>query len=231
MSWDIIVLFIFDWDGTLADSREQIVESMQATIEGLNWPVRTDQQCADMIGLGLQQTAEALYPAKAASDYQTFATHYSAHYGRLKDKHGATRFFPNALQTLADLKSRGHTLAVATGKSRRGLDRLLVSDGLEAMFVASRTADQTASKPDPMMLQQLLDETGTSLADAVMVGDTSYDLEMAQRIGMASIGVDWGMHSTACLAAFAPVIIISSFDQLVFWASDQEKRRADGGKP
>ena len=146
------MLFIFDWDGTLADSREQIVESMQATISGLNWPTRSDQQCADMIGLGLQQTAEALYPAMDSANYQTFATHYSAHYARLKDKHGATRFFPYALETLAELNSRGHALAVATGKSRRGLDRLLVSDGLDAMFVATRTADQTASKPDPMML-------------------------------------------------------------------------------
>ncbi|MEE3239820.1 MAG: HAD-IA family hydrolase [Pseudomonadota bacterium] len=224
------MLFIFDWDGTLADSREQIVESMQATIDGLNLPKRSDQQCADMIGLGLQQTAEALYPAMDSADYQTFAAHYSAHYARLKDKHGATRFFPDALETLAELKSRGHALAVATGKSRRGLDRLLVSDGLEAMFVATRTADQTASKPDPMMLQQLLDETGTSLADAVMIGDTSYDLEMAQRIGMVSIGVDWGMHSVECLAANAPVSILSGFDQLLFWASDQEKRRGDEGK-
>ena len=98
------------------------------------------------------------------------------------------------------------------------------------MFVATRTADQTASKPDPMMLQQLLDETGTSLADAVMIGDTSYDLEMAQRIGMVSIGVDWGMHSVECLAAYSPVSILSGFDELVFWASDQKKRRSDEGK-
>ena len=92
------------------------------------------------------------------------------------------------------------------------------------MFDATRTADQTASKPDPMMLKQLLDETGTSLADAVMIGDTSYDLEMAQRIGMNSIGVDWGMHSVECLVAYSPVSILSGFDQLVSWASDQEKK-------
>ena len=221
------MLLIFDWDGTLVDSREQIVESMQATIDGLNWPKRTDQQCADMIGLGLHQTADALYPAMIPADYQAFAAHYSAHYARLKDKHGATCFFPDALETLAELKSRGHALAVATGKSRTGLDRLLASDGLEAMFDATRTADQTASKPDPMMLKQLLDETGTSLADAVMIGDTSYDLEMAQRIGMNSIGVDWGMHSVECLVAYSPVSILSGFDQLVSWASAQEKRLVD----
>ena len=216
------MLFIFDWDGTLADSREQIVESMQATIDGLHWSARTDQQCADMIGLGLQQTAEALYPTLASTDYQTFAEHYSAHYVRLKDRHGATRFFPDALEALAELKLKGHLLAVATGKSRRGLDRLLIADHLESLFDASRTADQTASKPDPMMLQQLLDETNTRLADAVMIGDTSYDLEMAQRIGMASIGVDWGMHSSECLSAYAPVKILSDFDQLLSWEADQE---------
>ncbi len=216
------MLFIFDWDGTLADSREQIVESMQAAIDSLHWPARTDRQCADMIGLGLQQTAQALYPARTFVDYQRFAEHYSAHYARLKDKHGATRFFPSALETLSELKSRGHLLAVATGKSRKGLDRLLVADGLKMMFDASRTADKTASKPNPMMLQQLLSETHTPLAEAVMIGDTSYDLEMAQRMGMISIGVDWGMHSIECLSAYAPVNILSGFDQLLSWEAEHK---------
>ena len=161
------MLLIFDWDGTLADSRDHIVAAMQAAISSLQLPAQSDDRCAQMIGLGLRETAMQLFSCfylngideQDGIDEQgltEFAESYSKHFIALKQLHGATQFFPNAIETLWQLKEQGHLLAVATGKSRRGLDRALVADNLVDLFVATRAADETASKPSPVMLEALL---------------------------------------------------------------------------
>lgn len=189
------MLLIFDWDGTIADSREHIVAAMQAAISTLQLPAQTDNRCAQMIGLGLQETALKLFPhfynngfdeqeGINQSGLEQFSQHYSSHFTDLKKQYGPTQFFPGAIETLEKLKAQGHLLAVATGKSRRGLDRTLAADNLVDLFIATRAADETASKPNPMMLEALLNETNMSAEQAVMIGDTSYDMQMAVNIDM-----------------------------------------------
>ncbi len=211
------MLLIFDWDGTLADSKDHIVNAMQAAIEELSLPAQDREACARMIGLGLLEVSKRLFPDLASDGHQRFAETYSHHFTRLRLEYGGTQFFPRALPTLRELKARGHSLAVATGKSRRGLDRVLLADNIEDLFVATRAADETESKPSPRMLNELLNETGTAVDDAVMIGDTSYDLEMATRAGMQSIAVSYGVHSVADLREYKPALIIDCMSELLHW--------------
>ena len=224
------MLLIFDWDGTLADSRDHIVAAMQAAISSLQLPAQSDDRCAQMIGLGLRETAMQLFSCfylngideQDGIDEQgltEFAESYSKHFIALKQQHGATQFFPNAIETLWQLKEQGHLLAVATGKSRRGLDRALVADNLVDLFVATRAADETASKPSPVMLEALLCETGMSADQAVMIGDTSYDMQMAKNIDMRRIAVSYGVHEVSVLEQYAPSLVIDRMDQLLQWSA------------
>lgn len=211
------MLLIFDWDGTLADSKDHIVNAMQAAIEELALPDREREACAQMIGLGLQEVSTRLFPDLAADGHHAFIESYGKHFTRLRLEYGGTKFFPNALTTLREIKARGHSLAIATGKSRRGLDRVLLADDIEDLFVATRAADETESKPSPRMLNELLHETGTAVADAVMIGDTSYDLEMATRAGMQSIAVSYGVHPVDDLREYKPALIIDCMSELLHW--------------
>ena len=224
------MLLIFDWDGTLADSREHIVAAMQAAITSLQLPSRSDDHCAQMIGLGLRETAMQLFSCFYTNgvDQQDgidekgltqFAECYSKHFVTLKQHHGATQFFPGAIETLVQLKEQGHLLAVATGKSRRGLDRALMADNLVDLFVATRAADETASKPSPVMLEALLRETGMTVEQAVMIGDTSYDMQMAANIDMRRIAVSYGVHEVSVLEQYAPSLVIDRMDQLLQWSA------------
>jgi len=222
------MLLIFDWDGTIADSREHIVAAMQAAISTLQLPAQTDNRCAQMIGLGLQETALKLFPhfynngfdeqeGINQSGLEQFSQHYSSHFTYLKKQYGPTQFFPGAIETLEKLKAQGHLLAVATGKSRRGLDRTLAADNLVDLFIATRAADETASKPNPMMLEALLNETNMSAEQAVMIGDTSYDMQMAVNIDMQRIAVSYGVHEVSVLEQYAPSLVIDRMEQLLQW--------------
>ncbi len=224
------MLLIFDWDGTLADSRDHIVAAMQAAITHLQLPEQTDDRCAQMIGLGLRETAMQLFSGFYNNGVDErdgidehgltqFSECYSKHFVDLKQQYGEAQFFPGAIETLQQLKAQGHLLAVATGKSRRGLDRALLADNLVDLFVATRAADETASKPSPIMLKALLNETGISAEQAVMIGDTSYDMQMAKNIDMPRIAVSYGVHEVSVLEQYAPTLVIDRMDQLLQWSA------------
>lgn len=195
-----VELIIFDWDGTLFDSVSQIVASLKFAAKQFNQPLN-DDDAKSIIGLGLPEVAQVLFP-QVPELHQAILQSYSAHYV----EHSVTDvWFDGVAEMLDDLKQQGIQLAVATGKSRKGLDRVLVQTNSTALFVATRAASETKSKPDPLMLAEILAVTGVSAEQAIMVGDTTYDLEMALNIQMPSIGVRYGVHDSEALQKFAPL--------------------------
>ena len=206
-------MIVFDWDGTLCDSAAQIVAAVQSAARHMGLPVPTDEAAADIIGLGLVQAMARLYPDVPAARRAALVSAYSTHY--VAGEVDTPALFPGALETLHALRDRGRELAVATGKSRRGLDRILGKLGMTGFFHATRCADETRSKPHPQMLREIIAERGADPGDVVMVGDTEYDLEMASNAGVASIGVSYGVHSVERLAAHRPVAIIDRLPELL----------------
>lgn len=185
-------LVIFDWDGTIVDSAAQIVSSMQGAIRDLDLPSRSDQQIAELIGLGLQDAIGRLFPELPTEHVLGMLDGYRRHYGNAIEN--PAPIFPGMQELLETLQARGSMLAVATGKSRRGLDRALRDSQLGPHFAHTRCADETANKPDPLMLEELLEVTGVNPEAAVMIGDTEYDMAMARQAGVAGFGVAWGVH-------------------------------------
>ena len=197
-----IELVIFDWDGTLFDSVGQIVASLQYAAQQFEQPL-TDDAAKSIIGLGLPEVMQILFPQVPDLQQdilQCYADHYVAN-----SKGDA--WFSGVAELLADLKQQGIKLAVATGKSRKGLDRVLSQTNSHQIFDTTRAASETKSKPDPLMLAEILAFTGVKAEQAIMVGDTSYDLEMAQNIAMPSVGVSYGVHTPQILQRFNPLMI------------------------
>jgi len=205
-------LFIFDWDGTLMDSERQIVHCMQMAALDLKLVVPTHDEVRCIIGLGLPEAILRVFPGhdKATRDHirHAYARHFVAEAG------GRCEMFPGAMELLQELRAAGYLLAVATGKSRLGLDRVLEQTGLINFFDTTRCADETASKPDPLMLNEILVALSVFPGEAVMIGDTTFDLEMAERISMRRIGVAHGVHSTAALRVHKPVAIVADIPAL-----------------
>ncbi|PCK07814.1 MAG: HAD family hydrolase, partial [Alteromonadaceae bacterium] len=187
------VLYIFDWDGTLSDSVAKIVHCMQFAAEHSGLPVRDEHTTANIIGLGLPEAISKLYPDTEESRREHLRQVYVDHF--IHCTHVSLSLFPKVLETLQILKEQGHLLTVATGKSRRGLNRNLRDFGLDTFFHGSRCADETVSKPDPAMLSELLTEFDCQAEDALMVGDSEYDMAMAQALNMPRIAVSYGVHS------------------------------------
>lgn len=212
------MLLIFDWDGTLCDSTLTITRAMQAAAVDMGWQPLEDHEIHEIIGLGLPEALMRLYPQVSVAERQSLRDAYAHHFVRL-DQERPAELFPQVRPTLDWLKAQGHRLAVATGKSRRGLDRIFGVMGLDDYFDASRCADETASKPDPMMLHELLREFDAHPAEAVMVGDTEYDMEMATRIRMPRIAVSYGAHHADRLRAYQPELCLDYFPQLLEWES------------
>jgi phosphoglycolate phosphatase len=209
-------LLIFDWDGTLADSAAQIVNAMQRAIDGLGLPPRSDESIRELIGLGLNEALTRLYPEMELTTVRALLDSYRARW--LSEGGGEAPLFDGALQAIRSLHGRGHRLAIATGKSRAGLNRSLRHHAdLGPLLVNSRTADETASKPDPLMLRQLLDEERMQPGEALMIGDTDYDLEMAAAIGMPSVGVICGVHSPQRLQRAGALALLESVRELPGW--------------
>jgi phosphoglycolate phosphatase len=206
-------LLIFDWDGTLSDSVSRIAECMQLTAADHRLPIPTYQQAAEIIGLGLSQAIKLLFPPADASLIQSLSQSYSSHY-REKSNEGS-QFFPGVIETLKLLKGQGYQMAVATGKSQAGLKRELNASGLEGFFDATRCADQTASKPDPLMLLELLDQFDRTSDQGIMVGDTEYDMEMASRIAMPRLAVSYGAHEASRLLKYEPIACIDDFSDIL----------------
>lgn len=205
-------LVIFDWDGTLMDSLAQIVRSVKLAAVDLGVPEPTDAAARDIIGLGLPEAMQVLFPQVPEAEREALRQRYAHHF--VAGVGGHSQPYVGAEALLQQLSGAGRQLAVATGKSRAGLNRVLAHTGWSSYFHATRCADETASKPNPLMLKELLLELRVPLERAVMIGDTHYDLEMAQRLGMASIGVSYGVHSAERLAEHGPLAICQDMSEL-----------------
>lgn len=213
-------VLIFDWDGTLADSAGMIVRAMQAAIVGIGLPSRTDPQIAELIGLGLNDALVRLYPEIELDELCRLLEGYRAQW--LSAGAGEADLFAGALDALRTLHERGHGIAIATGKSRRGLDRSLQHHrDVSALLRLSRCADETASKPDPRMLREIVDELRIEPAHALMIGDTEYDMEMARRIGMPALGVTCGVHDRVRLASAGAVALVDDVRSVPLWIERQ----------
>jgi phosphoglycolate phosphatase len=207
-------LIAFDWDGTLFDSTSIIVRCIQAAVRDVGGTVPTDKEAGYVIGLGLMQALAHAAPDVPPEKYpqlgERYRHHYAAHYDDLS-------LFGGVLPLLDALKARGHLLAVATGKSRRGLDEVLRTVELKGVFDGSRTADETAGKPDPLMLHELMAEFSVAPERVLMVGDTTHDLQMALNAGCPSVGVSYGAHEPDTFAVLAPRHVAHSVPELHDW--------------
>jgi phosphoglycolate phosphatase len=213
-------LLIFDWDGTLADSAGPIVAAMQGAIAALNLPPREDEAIRELIGLGLTDALARLYPELDTPELLRLLAQYR-HRVPAALAHEAP-LFPGVRQTLEILHAQGYLLAVATGKSRRGMERSLRAHPyLQNLLVGSRCADETASKPDPAMLHELLEQTAVTASQALMIGDTEYDMAMAAAIGMPALGVACGVHAPLRLRAAGARAVIEDIRSLPVWLAAQ----------
>jgi len=206
-------LIIFDWDGTLIDSAGTIVECIQQASADLGLEVPGRERASHVIGLGLHDSLRLAVPGLPAERYAEFVGLYRKHFLARED---ATRVFPGMEDLLRNL-SQTRLLAIATGKSRRGLERALEASGLKAYFSASRCADESTPKPHPAMLLEIMEELKISGEDALMIGDTSHDLEMARGAGVDALAVAYGAHPEAALRACGPRGCVASVGELREW--------------
>jgi phosphoglycolate phosphatase len=204
----------FDWDGTLFDSTACIVRSIQKAAAELGLPVPSTEQARHVIGLGLGPALQLAVPSLPKERGPELAQAYRRHY--FATAHEVT-LFDGVPELLLSLKARGHRLSVATGKSRRGLDEALEQVGLQTLFESTRTADETASKPHPQMLHELMDEMAVPARATLMVGDTTHDLQLAANAGVAAVAVGYGAHGAAELLALKPMALVHSVAELAAW--------------
>ena len=207
-------LVVFDWDGTLFDSTALIVHSIQAACRDLDLPVPDDERASWVIGLSLRSAMEHAVPSITPEQIPQMVDRYRFHY--LARQHDLT-LFPGVLEMLHALKRRNHWLAVATGKSRVGLDEALRSVALKGVFDGTRTADETRSKPDPQMLSELMRQFGADPDRTLMIGDTTHDLQLAANAGTPSIAVAYGAHSGTEFATHSPLMVAQSVVELADW--------------
>jgi len=207
-------LVVFDWDGTLFDSTRLIARCIQAACADLGAAVPSDRDASYVIGLGLADALRHAAPDVPKDRYGELADRYRHHYFSSQDE---IVLFDGTLEMLLALKSRNHWLAVATGKTRRGLDQALAGSPLAGLFDATRTADETRGKPDPLMLVELMRELGASTDRTLMVGDTTHDLQLAANAGCASVAVSFGAHGQDEFASHRPLHVAHSTADLAHW--------------
>ena len=207
-------LIAFDWDGTLFDSTAIIARCIQAAVLDVGGQKPSDEAASYVIGMGLMQALAHAAPDVPKERYPLLGDRYRHHYFAIQHE---ISLFEGVLPMLAALKARGHLLAVATGKSRRGLDEALATSTLAGTFDASRTADQTAGKPDPLMLRELMAEFDVPPERTLMIGDTAHDLQMAINAGCASVGVSYGAHEPEAFVALKPLVVAHDVAQLHDW--------------
>jgi phosphoglycolate phosphatase len=210
-------LIVFDWDGTLMDSTTTIVKCIQASAKDLGLPIPDNRTAAYVIGLGLMDAMQAVLPGVDPKFYPRMVERYRYHY-LAQDQE--LSLFEGAREMLTDLSQQGYFLAVATGKSRVGLNRALDTVKLLSLFDATRCADETFSKPHPAMLQELTRELGQDLKRTVMIGDTTHDLQMAINAGAAGVAVEYGAHGIPELHALNPLYSAQSIAQLHGWLNE-----------
>jgi phosphoglycolate phosphatase len=207
-------LIAFDWDGTLFDSTAIITRCIQNAVRDVGGVVPSDRDAAFVIGMSLMQALSTAAPDVPADKYPELGARYRHHYIAHQND---ISLFEGVLHMLSDLKSRQHCLTVATGKSRHGLDEALQAVELKGMFDGSRTADETAGKPHPRMLQELMREFGVEPARTLMIGDTTHDLQMALNAGCPSVGVSYGAHEPDAFNALTPRYVAHSVRELHDW--------------
>ena len=199
-------LVIFDWDGTLMDSISKIVTCMQQMAQTLSIDTPTEQAVRDVIGLSMEEALKTLYPLKSVLDFEPMINSYKEHYLTLNST--PSPLFDGSAVLLNELRSMDYRLAVATGKGRNGLNRVLTETNLGHYFESSRCADESKSKPNPDMIFELLEELKVKPESAVMIGDSLHDLNMANNAGIDSVGVSYGAHSESTLLLAKPKAII-----------------------
>lgn len=212
-------LLIFDWDGTIIDSAARIISSMQSAAKKIGLDIPDSNAVRDIIGLGLPEAIQQLIPDISPESLNSMRTTYSHYY--LQADTTKVQLFPEAKPALIRLAKKTK-LAVATGKSRRGLEQALNDTDLGSLFITTRCADETASKPNPLMLEEILAEQNLEPANAVMIGDTTYDLEMAQHLKMDTIAVSYGVHTLNQLEPYQPTFIANDFIQLENWLNNHK---------
>lgn len=210
-------LLVFDWDGTLLDSAAAIVDAVRAACRDLGHPEPTAEHARQAIGLGLADALRHSVPTLGSDQYAPMVERYRYHY--LSRDH-ELQLFSGAFDLIAQLHDAGFALAVATGKSRHGLDRALANSGLGAYFSASRCADECFSKPHPQMLDELMAEFAVPPQRTLMIGDTTHDLQMAINAGVCGLAVDYGAHSAPVLDALNPLARVHSIADLARWLAD-----------
>lgn len=208
-------LVIFDWDGTLMDSVARIVASVQHAAQSCDLPVLPYEVSKQIIGLSLENAIEKLYPNQEKVLVERMAQAYTEHF--LQESGVPMQPYQGAQDLLGGLQQAGSKLAVATGKSRRGLDAVLAQTGFAPYFDMTRTPVESASKPNPLMLEQILHSLEVDVSRAVMIGDTTFDLQMAQAIGMDSVALSHGVHEMERLLPLQPVAQFDDLPSLKSW--------------
>lgn len=213
-------LLVFDWDGTLMDSEARIVACLQGAIADLGLPRKEVADLRNIIGLGLAEAIERLFPGSAADIRHALVERYRHHF-LVADPTPST-LFEGAREVLHDLAAQGYLLAVATGKGRHGLDKVLEETGLGPLFHATRCADETVSKPHPQMLLELMDHLGAEPQATLMIGDTEYDMEMARNAGTHALAVSYGVHHPERLLKHGPLGCLQHISELPAWLRQSE---------
>lgn len=210
-------LIVFDWDGTLFDSTALIARCIQAACADLGTRVPSDIDASYVIGMGLNEALQHAAPELPPQRYRELAARYRHHY--FQRQHEIV-LFDGIVPMLEALKARNHLLAVATGKSRLGLDEALNTVQLKGVFDATRTADETASKPHPRMLLELMAELGVAPVRTLMIGDTTHDLQLAANAGTASVGVGYGAHPHGAFDGFETRFVAHAVSELADWLAE-----------
>ncbi|WP_456378660.1 HAD-IA family hydrolase [Thiolapillus sp.] len=215
-------LIVFDWDGTLMDSEATIVNCLQMAAKDLGIAEPEPERARDVIGLGLHQALASLFPESSDAEVEVLAKQYRKHF--LREDREPSPLFPGARELLEELVSRDYFLAVATGKSRQGLDMELEHSGLGDFFQATRCADEAFSKPHPQMLLDVLDHLGMTSKQALVIGDTEYDMQMAANAGSDAIGVGFGVHSPGRLREYGALTVVEHLRHIPDWLAGSEQQ-------
>lgn len=213
-------LLVFDWDGTLMDSTAKIIACLQRAILAVAMPERSPEQLRHVIGLGLREAFDTLYPDVEYGHIQQLITAYKMQYLHLDNTPAS--LFSGVDAMLETLHNQGYRLTIATGKGRNGLNKILQETGLTSRFEMTCCAEETASKPQPHMLYELMRETGVIADHMLMVGDTAFDLEMAKRAGVDAVAVKHGAHRPEQLIAWSPLTLLDHITDLVLWLDQHQ---------
>lgn len=208
-------LLVFDWDGTLYDSVDRIIATLQQAACAAGIAAPDHVRAKSVIGLGLNESMAALFPSESTSLHRTIAAFYKKIFSDVGGH--AMHLFPGAREVLAAAKAHGHVLAIATGKGRRGLDQILEQEQLREFFHATRCADETASKPDPRMLFELMNELNIGASETVMIGDSLHDMDMAVQANVHRVAVTYGVQTRHNMIPYQPLAILDDIRQLAEW--------------